>query len=314
MKRLNFLLLASFFAFSVCFISCSDDETDNPSITVTARWDGNQRLIVSDDEITGDQGVWVTFDVVYEMGKNKLKSVQLFSEVVGKSKVTALDSAFAEGLFGGSKEFKFQYQTNIGKENEVLTITGTDSKDRITSISITIKVEEEEVVIPPGEDYVYVVSPVTQLGGQAHLTLGSFYSFGMGKVYTIRAAKESSSDVDFAYWVGPTMYSPARAANEGLKYSSNADLNPDKWTRRNATKFAEVSILNASPDPNNWYPEWWEDATKDLVNGYDKIDLSVNSIIAFKTVNGEQGAFIVTAIGSGTAGTISIKIIERKEK
>ena len=315
MKRLNFLLLASLFAFSVCFFSCTDDETDNPSITVTARWGSDSKLIDSDDEIRGDQGLMVTLDVVYEMGKNKLSSVQLLSRVEGRSEVTALDSTFAGGFFGGSKEFQFQYQTNIGKENEELTITGTDSKDRITSITITIKVKEEEIVIPPGEEYVYVLSPVTQLGAQAHTTLGSFYSFGLGKVFTLRAASESSRDVDFAYWVGPEMFSPAQAAADAKKYSStNNTINPASWAYKNATKFAEVSGVQATADPNGWYKEWWDDATDDLANGADKITLSNNSVIAFKTSKGEQGAFIVTAIGSGTTGTISIKIIERKEK
>ena len=323
MKRVNFFLIAAFVAASaMLFVSCDkeEDELDNPTIAITAKVGGSPYTIAN-DKIIGEQGLMVELNVVYTMGKNRLDSVQLKTRF-GNSTTDLVALSEKLSFSEGRNEYPFSYLTNIGNDKELLTIEAVDVRGRITKKSLTIEVEEEEeIVIDPEKGYCYTVSPVFQLGAQGHTTLGSFYSVQQGKVYTIRAAMDASSIVDFAYFNsgGAVIYSPKAASDEKLTYSSsNSSLNPEKWTgKKNSTKFVIVPDVSAAtdPDPNDWREDWWDDAMGALTDGpADKTaTLSTNSVVAFKTEGGAEGAFIVTAIQAGTIGSLSLKLIARHE-
>ena len=312
------------------------DEFDNPTISVTVIYGSKNEPISSGTIIEDQKGTMVGFVIVYNMGADQLTNVQLLSKIGNRSQTVALDSTLNEGLFNkGAKEpVRFRYDTNIGNDDEVLTVKATDRKDRETRFSITIKALPPEQHEPNPNDpnnppnpndppdtdkiYVYTLSPVTQFGGQSHTTMGSFYSVSDGKIYTIRAASQSSDYIDFVYYVntaangGATIYSPAQAATENLRYSSTATLNPASWSTKNQTRFTPVLGVNATADPNTWFKEWWEETMDTLDSADSKLKTGTlvnNSVYAFRTRTNEYGAFIVTANPGNADGTLSVRFV-----
>jgi len=335
MKRVNSFLIAAFVAASALMVaSCDsdDDEADNPQVNVKIT--GGKSTVTIDTstgdtgagEVAGDQGTMLVFDVVYTMGANRLKEVKLESKVGSRSAFIVLDSVLNDGVFSvGQKEVKFRYDTNIGLEEEVLTLTAIDKKERKKTLNITIKTTLPDAITPPADDdFEFIKYGVTELGAQKNPNLGSFYNVEMGKTYLLKAGKEASRDVDFGCFfntgnsasIGSTKYLKAN-----VKYSST-DNDVSKWGTANDTRFVQVSGTPAVATHDNIKSIWDENfealpATAfkgDVTTVEYANNLVKDNVVAFKTVGNKVGLIVITAAPANDAGSLKFYIIEKKAK
>ena len=315
MKRVNMFMIAAFVAASAMFVSCEkDDDPDNaPTVIVKATYGTvNSQSVENGASIEGDEGVVVTFDIKFTMGISKLKEVHM-KATIGSKTFNVLDSVgLDKGLFNSGSEFiDFKYVTNIGVQQETLTFTSIDTKDRQGTSSVVIKVKE---VAPPGDvetgESYFVTKSATLLGGQANATYGSFYSVEFGKVMTIGAATSQSSSVDFAYFHGATngatIAAPANADAQTISYGQTK---MSSWSTKNSTKFYKVEGADGTK-PEDWWDEAIDGATTDTYAN----QLTKDAVVVFKTQGGTQGAFYVQEVKTGTTGSISIILIEKRTK
>ena len=312
MKRVNLFMMAAFIAASVMFVSCEKDEDElEPSVSVKATYPGKSNVDIFDrQEIEEVEGTDITFVIRFSMGTNKLKEVRMRSVIDGKT-FNVLDSVnLDKGLFNtGAKYIDFTYRTNIGRNNENLTFTALDTKERTGLFSVSLKPTTPQVV---GE---YAVKSATLLGGQKNATTGSFYSVSLGKVLTIGAAKSQSTAVDFAYFYSTannaTIAAPNDAVVADVHYANG--LNIPTWATKNATKFFIVEGADGSvPD------EWWNNNIDKATNLTKAEKLVAGTVVIYQTGwhtgTNVKGAFVVesvTTTPSVEAGSITIKLIEK---
>ena len=321
MKRVNLFLVAAFVAASAMFFGCGEEtEEDNPKIDVRVTYGNVNKAVVEEDEtIEQDQGTMLVFDIAFTMGKSALTNVKMYSKIGSRARTLVLDSVLNEGLINlGSKvPINFQYVTYVGLEEEELTFEAVDKKPRTSTFSFNLK--QKTVELPPAvADPIYFAEGVITLGGNAHTSMGSFYSVSLGKVYLLSGAKVVQNDIDFAYYhqTAPSGNYISGPNDAGTNYGTTAN-NLSTWSKKKITSFAKVmsgATVNSSTSLVNIDKEEWGDAMAevDLPAASKKTDALANGdVYAFKTegASGTKGAFVVTNMTGTAAGTISIRFI-----
>jgi len=317
MKKVNVFFIAAFVAVSAMFVaSCSADEDEiMPSIDVYVQYTGqSSRRVLEDDEIVAPKGTMLIFNISYFMGeKSKLTEVKLSSIIDGRTSVV-VDSVFNNSLFkGGTKEeIKVQYITSVGELKETLTVwanakSGSTNVPKEYSFDIVAQADDPQAT--------YIIRPSTELGGQTHKTLGSFYSISQGKTYTLSGGKDASTFVDFAYINkdGATIAAISDALVTGHTWSStNSSIDVKNWGTKNATYF--VKIDGASTTNEAAVAGWWDTAMESVASATATKTgtLANNDVYAFKTATGAiTGAFVIDGTPGAANGSVKFKMIEK---
>ncbi|HOW31579.1 MAG TPA: hypothetical protein PLP88_08430, partial [Bacteroidales bacterium] len=146
------------------------------------------------------------------------------------------------------------------------------------------------------------------LGSYYNNTYGSFFGSADGTVYKMVEAYNNQAKVDWCYYYGVSDGATIAAPNDATAINdifTNATYGLSQWTTRNATLFSLVteSIL-------------WDNITDDAqivayasstANTSTK-QLTVGSVIAFKTAGGKLGLIRVTDIATGSTGSITYNV------
>ena len=333
MKRVNFFLIAAFVAASaMLFVSCDkeEDELDNPSISVTAKVGDKSKVpVVSNGSVQDEPGTMVTLDIVYTMGKDPLTKVKLTSKIGDRTQATVLDSTLNEGMFNpGAKEpVSFTYVTSISNEDEVLTLTATDKKNRETPFTLTIRFKESDPEEGDEDDeYDYFISAATTFGAQKNATYPSFYNLTVGKTMMLSDAKLNQKQVDLAFFFrnADQKASVGCPADDVAGDISFGNTKMNTWTaaNRNTVNFINYEYNPDFPPSDGFWLEFttiFEGSTAlptkqvDLSNPRVVEGVQYNDMIFFK--KGDIiGAFIVDAVPSNDGGFFKVRFISRELK
>lgn len=295
MKKVN-LLLVVLFALTMGFMSsCNPEEADKPSLVVS--------------EVTGAtyaQGSVVTYEVIISSNAD-LKSFTASPSVVGGDGtgviVTNPADALTDGTFtGGLNSVTVTYAYAV-------PATGIAAG---SEVSIEFYVEDDVANETVTKTFT-VVSSVNRftavlMGAQANLTEGSYLDAATGTVYTQNDAFANQALVDIVYYFGSTNAATLCAPNEETingGAASNLTL-CESWTTKNATVFGASTVTVTEFDA------MIDDSVIAEITGLTEsisIDLAVDAIIAFETVNGEKGLIKIVALEATTAGTITIEVL-----
>jgi|WetSurMetagenome_2_1015567.scaffolds.fasta_scaffold18032_2 hypothetical protein len=146
------------------------------------------------------------------------------------------------------------------------------------------------------------------LGSYYNNTYGSFFGSADGTVYKMVEAYNNQAKVDWCYYYGVADGATLAAPDDPTAMNdifTNATYGLAQWTTRNATLFNVVteSIL-------------WDNITDDAqilayasstANTSEK-QLTVGSVLAFKTAAGKLGLIRVTDIATGSTGSITYNV------
>ena len=326
MKKLSFFVMAAVIvAASSMFVSCSDDEVEDPTVSVKATYGANNNVTISPigGVIEDELGTIVTFNIEFTMGSNKIDEIHIKSTIGGKT-FSVLDSVeLTKGMFNlkGGKIVEYKYVTNVGIQEETLKFSTLDTKGNGAEFSLTIKMTDPPEPPIIDDDYYYQVSKgVTLLGAQKNASSGSFYSVAYGKVLTVGAATSQPGDVDFAFYYGATNQATIAApSNTQAQTISYGATKMSSWSTKNDTKFYFIDFgLGEKSDIDPYGLEsFWTDIMGSL-DGSTDIDSHANQLkkddlVAFKTKAGKKGVFVVDKVTTGDTGSIEIKFIDRIE-
>ena len=301
MKKLSYLFIC-LFACSSIFVSCSDDDDDDPFLDPKVEVICDGASVSSGAVIEDAPGTSLKFNIKFTMGGDKLTSIKITSKLSGETFIQ-VDSALNEGLFNsGDKNLSYAFNTSVANVEKVLTFSTTDKKSRTASFTVTVKPKASETV---GNSNISV-SKVTLMGAQGSIGYGSFYSVDLGEVMFVAAARTNQGKVDFAYYYGSntkaTIGCPSDKDLGEIAYTAGTNGKTSQWTTKNTTKFIKCEATAANIE-----------ARYDEYVGYDAVEtaatqLVVNDAYAYKTQGGKTGVFIVTNINGTNAGEISVQL------
>jgi len=321
MKRVNSFLIAAFVAASSMFIvSCGSDDVEDPDVTVKVTSSDKPTItenVGANAEVVRDEGVDIKFDIDFTQGTNKMSSISITSTVDGIGTFAVWDTTKMQGgilNWKGGKEFDKTIKTTVGKVKETFEFKMVDAKGNPSSFTLSVHPTLPAVVPTPGS---YITSVVT-LYGQGSNAGGSFYSTTLGRVLKQKEAEDANvktKAVDFIYY-----YTEAKGAVLSSPNSEGAKAIFSKWgtSSDRATKFTLTGITSVPLFNGNVVNDaWWTAVAENAgtwITGAEMTQLINGNVYALQTKEGKIYAINVTGITTGTAGTITLKIVEKVEE
>jgi len=160
------------------------------------------------------------------------------------------------------------------------------------------------------------------MGAQSNTTIGSFYSLGENKVYTLEQAAIKQDTIDFLCFyehdVVNDRINDITLASPGANITGifTGDSIPSTWPTKNLTKFqAPVPTITVEEfdllDKNDATIESYFDNTVTSGNRKAKL-LTVGDIYAFKTQDNIYGLLKVISVGQNADGFVEFEIKYKK--
>ncbi len=283
LKLFALVLLAGVVAFSSCK---KDDELDPPTISVSP---------TSTDAWQGDT---VTITVTMA-GNQTLKELTITPDVDASQGETITD-------LSGDYSASYEYQYVVGgsvTDGGYITITCkvTDEEDLSETTSATINIVEPAASGNPIDEFTAVL-----MGAQSNATEGSYMDASTGQVYTMSSAAQNQALIDVVYYYGSTNFATLCAPNDATVGGGSGNLTLcEGWTTKNATKFAVSSVTATEFDGMTD-----DEVIATLANLSDTkvTSLDQNDVVAFETADGTKGLMKVTAVTTGTTGSITVNV------
>ncbi|HTO14976.1 MAG TPA: hypothetical protein VLZ83_04360 [Edaphocola sp.] len=282
MKKLKFVaFMMGAVLMSAGFTACSDDD-DVIDILV-------------DGEITKEvkvgEEISFKFTVVSDKKIDKIR--YLVNSVQFEIEENIKETTF-------SRTFSYTPEV-IGKLN--FSIEVTDSKGKVQP-----RLFQVDVIAAAGEIEIY---KAVLLGGNKHLTLGSFYSVSENKVFTIANAKANAANIDFAYYYGAENKATIAATSDAgaIQVFNDPTNGLSTWTTKKDTKFKKTQITAVQFD------EIENDAEISILESISNSSvtkLAENDVIAFETEEGKKGLFKITELKANSEGSITIIVKVQK--
>ena len=274
------------------FTSCTTEEENlSPNISFVS----GSGYISSDATLKAGEA----FTVNLSASANSTSGAKLVKlnviRVLGGNTVTVADETIDLSSF--TSEVSANAAFIAGTEKWTFTVTDANGETAAISLNITttagaaINTFDQKI-----------------LGSYYNNTYGSFFGSADGTVYKMVEAYNNQAKVDWCYYYGVSDGATIAAPNDATAINdifTNATYGLSQWTTRNATLFSLVteSIL-------------WDNITDDAqivayasstANTSTK-QLTVSSVIAFKTAGGKLGLIRVTDIATGSTGSITYNV------
>lgn len=282
MKKIKFLALM-LIAGTMMFSSCGNDEDpEGPTLSVNAL----------------QTEAWLndTLQFVYTVSSNE-KLVKLTmtanSNDVDAQEITLDGNSATDtitvilpgtGLTEGSIDFTFDAEDKDGAE-----------WGAAKTVTITIKKAASDI-----NTFTAIL-----LGAQDNATKGSYLDAETGDVYLTSAASTNQALIDIVYYYGDNNLATLTAPNDATVGGGTGNFFLcEGWDTKNATVFNSTTGIT------------WTDVTDDseIVTAakdaaLTKVtQLTANDIVAFETVDGKKGLFMVKSISGEATGSITIEV------
>ncbi len=280
MKRLNWLLVIPVIFGLTLFTSCEDDTLTEDEITITA---GNVPDTVEVGVATN-----ITFSIIADA---KIASIEL---LMNNNTLDLKEDDFTNTT---SDNYSYTLTATEAQAGEDLDfrLTVVDKDDAEEYVDFTIHVKELAATI---SEYTAVI-----MGANENDDYGSFLGTSNGTVYTVSLAYENQGAVDIIYYYG-SENKATLAAPDDAGAAEFSVYNLSNWSTKNETRFTstlstDFSAVESSDDIDGLVSSPSATSAKDL---------SVDDVVGFVTDAGKKGVAKVTAITTGTTGTITIEV------
>jgi hypothetical protein len=307
MKKLKLAVLV-LAAGLIATTSCKKDETH---AVPTVSHSGNDAYEL---DFTTDSSQHVVFNVYVKAEAE----VETFS--ITETKTPGASSTYdasTTGKFKGEtdKTYSFDKVFTAADFTDVDTYTYefrvTDKDGQVATTKVTVKMK----AIPDKEINSFTA---VLMGAQSNTNEGSFYDAETNTVYTKSDADNNQESVDFVYYYGSSNEATIAAPNDSTVNGTadNSLTLTENWTTQNNTLFYKTTLtkddFDAITNANNFEEKYNNNLTESKVtkleNKDDNGNVRLNTVVAFKTVNGKIGLFCVTAVDAGSDGTITIDV------
>ncbi len=288
-----FLLLA---IGTIGLASCSKTDNSTPN---------NPSIVVTPTSQTAGPGDVILFQVVANQNTTSTSALTSLEVNIQSTSGTigTYDSTYAlskVATYGRSVYFVVPASASA---NSMYTITFTikDNAGLTSTTTSTVTVKAT------------VQSFTGKTLGAQGATAGSFYGSASGNIFTRSQAYTNQSSVDYVYFYDGTEMATIAAPSDAYantnypSYFSDATTGT-KWTVENATMLQVLSGVTFSSivstaDVKNAYTSATGTASTSATN------LTVGSVVAFKTAAGKYGVFNVTALDATNSGSITYNVI-----
>ena len=289
-------MIAAVFAASAVFVSCTNDPSDAPSITV--RFNG----IPSNDGVHAPDNLYVGDEVEVELEFNvpgKIKEIRI-ARASGTGDMPP-------GTYPKTKDFlgetidKVKWTitgTAVGTVKYTASVTDKDKEAQSDDAVVEITFKERPPVYGDIETFTAVL-----LGAQ-NATVGSSYATSTNTVYTVSQVLANASTIDFIYFyqAGGSLaeiFSPNSSNAATLNIIK--DMNPKR-----DTKFKRVTMsaedFNAITNDAK-IVETAIELTESVIT-----NLVVGDVVAFETDDNKLGLYRVSELTTGASGSITLTV------
>jgi hypothetical protein len=291
MKKAHLIIGLLFIAMLAMFVECGEEEEAlGPSL---ALYGGDN--IDSDETVA--PGAILSFGWHATSGDAKLESMTISRDGVALVGWNAKDIPNSENE-SYTDTALLEAPLNEGAYNYELTVADKDGLTASQSVVITV---DASMAGGPIDTYTAIL-----MGGQGNLDLGSFLDAESGTVYKIDAATSNQSLIDVVYYYGSQNLATLTAPDDATVGGGSGNLSLcESWTTKNGTRFGTASISAAEFD--NIVNDI-QIAAETGISDSKKTQLAVGNVLSFLTVNGKKGLIKVSAITTGSTGTITIDV------
>ncbi len=290
MKKAHVIIGLLFFAMFTMFIECGDEEAVGPSLSLY----GGDFI---DSPETVAPGAVLAFAWHAQSGDAKLESMTITREGVALAGWNAKDIPNSQNENYTDTAY-LEAPLNEGQYNYELTVT---DKDGLTASQSAIITVDASLAGGPIDTYTAVL-----MGAQSNLDLGSFLDAETGLVYLIGPATSNQSLIDVVYYYGSQNLATLTAPDDATVGGGAGNLSLcQSWTTKNGTRFGTASVSAAE----------FDDISNDIeisaqtgISNSKMTQLAVGNVLSFITVSGKKGLIKVSAITTGSTGTITIDV------
>lgn len=290
MKKVHVIIGLLLFAILAMFIECTEEEGVGPSL---ALYGGD--FIDSDETVA--PGAVLAFAWHAQSGDAKLESMTITREGVALAGWNAKDIPNSQNE-NYTDTALLEAPLNEGQYSYELIVSDKDGLTASQSAVITV---DPSMAGGPIDTYTAVL-----MGAQSNLDRGSFLDAETGEVYLIGPATSNQSLIDVVYYYGSQNLATLTAPDDATVGGGAGNLSLcESWTTKNGTRFGDASITAAA----------FDDISNDIdivaetgISDSKKTQLTVGNVLSFQTVSGKKGLIKVSAITTGTTGTITIDV------
>lgn len=274
------------------FTSCTKEEED---LSPTIKFVTGAGYISSDATLKAGEAFTVNISATANSTSGaKLVNLKVV-RTIGSNDVTVADEAIDLSSF--TSELSANAAFIAGTEKWTFTVTDANGEKAEISLNITTTAGA-------------AINTFNQkiLGSYYNNTYGSFFGSADGTVYKMVEAFNNQAKVDWCYYYGVSDGATIAAPNDPTAMNdifTNATYGLSKWTTRNATTFSLVteSILWDNIVDDAMILAYASSTTNTSIK-----QLSVGSVLAFKTASGKLGLIRVTDIATGSTGSITYNV------
>jgi hypothetical protein len=291
MKKAHVIIGLLFFAMLTMFVGCGEgEEALGPSLSL---YGGD--FIDSDETVA--PGAVLAFSWHARSGDAKLESMTITKEGVALAGWNEKEIPNSENE-NYTDTALLVAPLNEGAYNYELIVTDKDGLTASQSAVITV---DPSMAGGPIDTYTAIL-----MGAQSNLDIGSFLDAETGDVYLIGPATTNQSLIDVVYYYGSQNLATLTAPDDATVGGGAGNLSLcESWTTKNGTRFGTASITAAE----------FDNIVNDIqivaetgISDSKKTQLTVGNVLSFQTVNGKKGLIKVSAITTGTAGSITIDV------
>ena len=307
MKKKLLLIFGLVVIASSLFISCNDENTDNPPTFTT---------FSSPNGATGQVGKGEGIPIVFVAESNAssgsyLKNISIIAKYSVGGSETILDSTLSAKTKKATVNKTWLVPTNLTVGSNIdITVKITDEAGQTASKSFTRTVANLSGI----SEYINIT-----LGAQGNISYGSAFASDSGVVDMTTDAKKWQARVDFLYIFDGTSGNAHAivAPNDGVLASVAPGL-ISGWSQKNATKFKKISLTPAEFDAiisgDVIRQKWTTSSSSEssIASTLDDGSKLQQSYVVFKTVKTKYGIIQVTTINEAAVQKESSMIINVK--
>ncbi len=290
MKKAHVIIGLLFFAMLTLFIGCTEENAVGPSLSIF----GGEFI---DADATVAPGAVLAFSWHAEKGDAKLESMTITRDGVALALWNAKEIPNSENE-NYTDTALLEAPLNEGAYTYELIVTDKDAMTASKSVIITV---EAQATGGPIITYTAVL-----MGAQSNAGIGSFLDAETGTVYLIGPATSNQALIDVVYYYGSQNLATLTAPDDPTVGGGSGNLALcESWTIKNATRFGTTSVTSTE----------FDNITDDIqilaqtgISNSKKTQLAVGNVLSFMTVGGKKGLIKVSAITTGSTGTITIDV------
>ncbi|MCF8373978.1 MAG: hypothetical protein K9H64_20305 [Bacteroidales bacterium] len=301
MKKINFLFMLMLALTVGIFTSCTDDETDPPTVVATLQ---GTPTYAPGTSVTYHLVIAANEDLVDFWAEESTTSLPL-SDIENVDPIDAFEEGdlvnFSKNLNKVEFDYTYHIPATVGANTEITIGFEVNDKKSMTTETVTFT-----VVSGAGE----ISRFSAKLMGAQSNAEGSYLDASSGSVMVQSVADNAQGTIDIVYYYGNTNKATICAPSDVSVNGGTGNLSLcAAWFTKNATTFGASAVTETE------FNGMTDDAMLSSIAGLSATkmtDLAVGDIFAFTTADDKNGLVRVTALTPDATGTITIDVVIQK--